>query len=1029
MPTQTKTIYDSLVKSGVYFWNADFSNHTIVLSDSLRYMLGFQQEILTFTELTNLLPEDFRVSLVNNINTATEWFLPVHCPTGIAWFDVHKIQEEVDIYGAHHVMGTAREMRSIEVSEKVAMKGLSVDAMSPLIRSLHMMSESSTFEDGAHLLLQTLQKQMIGVKIGILRWDGGKYFAMVDYVGGHIINAKGEIVGNNGYLHSEWLQSAAMNCTGLSIDANNKLKDQWAKETDFFRRNGGRSVIISPIVTDKGATWGLLCVVSSTRTMWSAFDKQWLEMASGWLGLCLKRMNLIAERDNQLSIVSQACVAGDLSTWSWDCVTGKRTCNEYGIDGVSTRVYNDQNIANEIHRNDINRLNKALYALRDGNLDEVRMNIRIRNKVTNKKEWCEMRGRVTSYSSDGKPLLVSGVMRNIEKDVQREQEEKTAQEFQNSVYNKMPAAIEFFNEEGNLVNLNETAIAMFGIQGKRSVLGINIYDNPNLTEEQRDLIRDNDNAVFSFTYDFSVVGDFYNTKRDDTIEVVYRMSKLYTKGVFAGYMVVVLDNSQVTSQARQIDIFQQYFLEIGSFAKIGVCWFTDTKNGYVSEQWNINLGIVPDAPYMRNLSLCVRVNKEDLEAYGVLLGRIFTGDIDSFQCELRVTHSDDMLHYIKVQFLRSKEVVTGISVDITQTKENEKMLITARSKAERADMLKSQFLANMSHEIRTPLNAIIGFSDLIVQSVDMPELKEYSDIIQANNELLLGIINDIIDLSQIESGTLEMLMGDNDINEIGREIYEEYDKKEHKKIEFFYTPCRTDMRAYCDKYHIKQVVGNLISNAYKFTASGRVHFSIENRDGYVVFNVSDTGCGIPGDQLERIFEPYVKLDTFSVGTGLGLSISKSLAEVMHGSIHVVSTEGRGSQFSLRVPYVRPEDAESYMEQQARSIMLLCNTSETTQFVQYSLDEYDLILEQDHVFMSLWLEKKPRLTIIDQQMFGDSIADVVSSLHSHGEEYRLVVICPSGVNIDTAAIEEAGASAIVPLPVTSEKFKSIVAPLI
>lgn len=1023
--TTTKTICDSLTKNGVYFWDADFSNRTIVLSDSLRYMFGFQQEVITFVELGNLMPEDFRATFVSTINSASEWFLPVYCYEGLIWFDIHKLQQTNDVFGSIHYIGTARQMTDAEVGEKVASKGIAVDTMSPLIKSLHYMSDSESFHQGAHLLLLTLQRQMIGVKVGITRWDNDRIFSIVDFVGGHLINARGEIIGTGGEIHSRWMQSAAMNCERSSFDVQNKIAEQWGNEMQFFVRNGGKSAIISPIVLEQGKTWGMLCVMSSTRTVWSAFDKQWLDMAAGWLGLCLKRMNLINERDNQLSLVSQACQVGGLTTWSWNCVTDERTGTRYSSSGAEVDTYDSLSVRNEIHKNDFARFQKALFALRDGLVDVMHIKVRIRNPLTDRREWCDVRGCVAERDKDGHTLVISGVSRNIESEVQRELQDKASAEFQNTIYNNMPAAIEFFNAQGELVNINCTALEMFGIQYKRSVLGVNIYDNPNLTDEMKDAIGTSDNVVFTLEYDFNNLGSYYNTKRTDKMPVVYRMSKLYTKNVLSGYMVVITDNTEILQKTRQIDIFQQYFLEIGSFAKIGVCWFTDTKNGYVSEQFNINLGIAPDAPYMRNLSLCIRVNQEDLDTYGSLLGRIFTGDIDSFQTELRVTHHDGMLHYIRVQFLRSADVVTGISIDITQAKENEKMLITARSKAERADMLKSQFLANMSHEIRTPLNAIVGFSQLIIEGANNPEMHQYFEIIQTNNDLLLSIINDIIDLSRIESGTMEMSFAENDINALGQEVFELYDKKAHKKVDFFYSPCRSTIKSYSDAIHIKQIVGNLISNAFKFTSSGRVHFWIEQANGEIVFNVTDTGCGIPVEQQERIFEPYVKLDNFSVGTGLGLSLCKNLAEAMHGKMEVISQLGRGSHFVFRLPYIHPEEAQHYMESRSHNIMLLSNNSETTQFVQYALDSYDLILEQDHVFMSLWLEKKPKLTIIDQQLFGDSISDVVSSLRSYGMEHKIIVICPSGGNVDVATIENAGAAAVILLPVTSEKFTSVV----
>lgn len=1020
-----QSIFNALVDSGVGFWDADMDNQTFMLSESLTKLLGFSDEIVTMQEFALKLPEDFRMNVGSKLKSSTEWCFPITSTQGSVWLEIHKIKSSRDVIGHLHYMGTARLMSDEEVGERIVLSGISVETLEPMFKALYLLSNETDFADGVHTILSTIKKQMTGVRTGFVRWDSGDMFTMVESVGATVIDQHGEAVVQNYPIYSRMLQNACETGCMHFFDEKNPLDKQWVTEEKFFIRNGVKAMIVVPIHLGNGKNWGILAVVSPTRSEWSAFDRQWVEMIANWISLCMQRLMLQKESEDQLSLITQSCIVGKFTTWEWMCQTGERKLSEFNGKEFQMSLHSEQDTYQNIHKADHQMFRKAHFDVLNGTSNEIALKVRLRNSNSGHMEWYEMLGKVTSCDADGVPERVIGVARNIDKEVHEEIERRNEIEFQNSIYNNLPAGIEFFNEKGELTYVNDTLIDMFGVVGGRdAIMGLQLFENPNLSEEFLNDVRNNDTAITHFKYNFKKTGKYKSTKQKP-LDVIYQMSKLYKNGCFSGYMLVIIDNSRIVSQEHEIDMFYHYFIEIGKFAMIGMCWFADSKNGYVSEQWNINLGIAPETPYVRTLSYCKNVVPEDLEVYGSLLGRIFVGDIDSFQHELRVMHDDGMLHYIKTQFLRLTDVVIGISIDITQSKENEKMLIETRHKAERADMLKSQFLANMSHEIRTPLNAIVGFSDLIANSIDSQEARMYSEIVHNNNKVLLGIIDDIIDLSCIESNTLDMDYANNSVNAMCADIFTQYDARQHSKVEFTFALMPIDVVAHLDKGHVMQVVGNFISNAFKFTAAGRVHFWAEHNGHEIMFNVSDTGCGISPDNLARVYDPYFKVDTFSVGTGLGLSICRGLARLMGGRVEAFSTEGKGSHFRLTIPLIRPEDNAQEKEIQNKSVMLLSNNNETIQFTQYALSDFDLIIEQEHVFMSLWLKKKPYLTIIDQQLFGDSIAVVVASIHSHGPEYRIVVMCPVGVEIDLVAIEEAGATAIVFTPVTQEKFRAAI----
>lgn len=236
----------------------------------------------------------------------------------------------------------------------------------------------------------------------------------------------------------------------------------------------------------------------------------------------------------------------------------------------------------------------------------------------------------------------------------------------------------------------------------------------------------------------------------------------------------------------------------------------------------------------------------------------------------------------------------------------------AKEKAEKADNLKSAFLANMSHEIRTPMNSIIGFSSLLENEDLSPEKRqEYIRLIRVSGHLLLNLIDDIIDISKIEADQLNLFFSSCQVSGLLEEVFATYyqdatlqSKKIKLQLEVGHDV--TQMNVITDKLRVKQVIGNLISNAIKFTESGSIKFGAYlQEDGFLRFYVTDTGIGIPPESLEVIFERFRKIESdrsrLYRGAGLGLTISKKLVEMLGGHIWAESSPGNGSTFSFTIP--------------------------------------------------------------------------------------------------------------------------------
>lgn len=298
--------------------------------------------------------------------------------------------------------------------------------------------------------------------------------------------------------------------------------------------------------------------------------------------------------------------------------------------------------------------------------------------------------------------------------------------------------------------------------------------------------------------------------------------------------------------------------------------------------------------------------------------------------------------------------LVGSSLVITQRKEMEENLIHAKDKAEESNRLKSAFLANMSHEIRTPLNAIVGFSGLLPTVKESSEQKEYINIIENNNTLLLQLIGDILDLSKIEAGILEFIYTDFDLSQLMRELENSLKLKlKDSTVTLSFDSAQTECFIHSEKNRLSQLIINLVTNSIKFTEKGSICFGYERRRSMLYFYVRDTGIGIPTDKKDKVFERFFKMSNFAQGTGLGLSICQTIVEILGGEIGVESKEGIGSTFWFTIPYqaggqVRTNDKEKIIKStQERLTILIAEDDDSN----YKL--FKSILNDDYSILHAW----------------------------------------------------------------------------
>ena len=480
-----------------------------------------------------------------------------------------------------------------------------------------------------------------------------------------------------------------------------------------------------------------------------------------------------------------------------------------------------------------------------------------------------------------------------------------------NIFKYLPIGIELYDMDGVLVDLNDKELEMFHIEKKEDVLGINIFDNPIFPKEMKERLKKNEDADFTFRYDFSKVGSYYqNTQKQGTIDLMTKVTTLYnSEHQPINYLLINADKTETTVAYNKIQEFEEFFELVGDYAKVGYAHFNILSgHGYAQKSWYRNVGEAYETPLSDIFGTYRHFHPDDRALLIRFLDDARKGLTTQLSKEMRVLREDGTYTWTHVNLLVKKYApqdriieIISINYDITELKRTEEMLVKARDKAEASDRLKSAFLANMSHEIRTPLNAIVGFSSLLTSTENAAEKELYNSLIGHNNKLLLNLINDVIDLSKIESGYLELRPDWVNLTELLDESVAEYAHQVPSGVELLTNYPAHDSLVELDRLRIKQILSNFLSNALKNTTTGHVEIFYEVDHQSVRIGVKDTGRGIPQNMLEKIFERFEKLDSFAQGAGLGLPICKLIVEKMNGRILVDSQLGIGTTFIIELP--------------------------------------------------------------------------------------------------------------------------------
>ena len=617
----------------------------------------------------------------------------------------------------------------------------------------------------------------------------------------------------------------------------------------------------------------------------------------------------IMSKQQDFVFLSKLMANANMGWWEANLATECYTCSEYiseilNLDETGTisfedfnkRILNEEQGPTTVRSFDVQSMSEVVYLL----------------KTPKGSVW--MRSKICFREVDDKGnTIVYGIaeMQDGPDTAIACQALQRSERLLHNIYKNLPVGIELYNKEGVLVDLNDKELDLFHVDSKEELLGINIFENPVFPEEMKERLRNNEDADFTFRYDFSKLGEYYsNNKAEGTIDLVTKVTTLYDENHNpVNYLLINADKTETTVAYNKIQEFEEFFELIGDYAKVGYAHFNIlSKQGHAQKSWYKNIGEESGTPLSEIIGTYKSFHPDDRDLILQFFEEVQKGNADKLSHKIRVFRENGECTWTHVNLFVRKyapqdKVIELISInyDITDLKQIEEMLVNERDRAEASDRLKSAFLANMSHEIRTPLNAIVGFSSLLASAENVVEKELYNSLISHNNELLLNLINDIIDLSKIEAGYLELHQNWFNLTELLDECVAEYARLLPSGVELLTSYPEHDALVELDKLRIKQILNNFLSNALKNTIRGYVEVFYEIDKHCVRIGVKDTGRGIPQNMLEKIFERFEKVDSFAQGVGLGLSICKSIVDKMNGQIQVYSQLGLGTTFIAELP--------------------------------------------------------------------------------------------------------------------------------
>lgn len=467
-------------------------------------------------------------------------------------------------------------------------------------------------------------------------------------------------------------------------------------------------------------------------------------------------------------------------------------------------------------------------------------------------------------------------------------------------------------------------------------------------------------------------------------------------------------------------------------------WFADIVSGKIEigdelfKAYGVDRKEFHD-DFFRMTTFVASIYPDDRGIFEAIYNRLLAGESCKIDLELRL----DLLNTGEYKWVDLKGVaqefdergkvtkVLGFIADIQKRRDDEQALIEAKHRAEESDRLKSAFLANVSHEIRTPLNAIVGFSEVIAHTESECEREEYLDIVKANSNLLLHLINDILDLSRIESGKMEFIDENIQMDELCEELRQMHQMRIKNDVKIIFERPAVSLTIVSDSHRLRQLYSNLISNAIKYTEKGAITFGYKLKGDMMEGYVRDSGSGIPAEKLNNVFGRFEKLDLLKQGFGLGLSICKSILDKMGGEIWVESELGVGSCFYFLIPC---NGTFPVAGEQNKPLILVAEDMDCNyELVKAILEErYSVLRANDGIdVVTKYESSKPDLILMDVRMPGLDGLSAAGIIRELNPTIPIIATTAFAFETDREMALAAGCNGYMSKPLEAEKLKTMV----
>ena len=908
------------------WWEVDLTAGYYLCSDYLSDLLGLDGDTISTSDFLNLIREDYRKQIAQEFRANSsihkdfyEQTFPIHSKYGEVWLHTRLAFREkgTGVDGGDKSFGIIQRVEAPkEEDQRDALR-----RVNDLLCRQNFVSQSLL----RFLRDEAVESCITDILRDILNLYNGKgrvYIFEYDEIYAHHsciyevvsegVSAEIDNLQDMPASESKWWSEQILSGKPIILNTLEQLLEEAPDEYQILVVQGIKSLMVTPLMTGD-RVWGYMGIdLVETYHDWSNEDFQWFSSLGNIINICIElrktKDKVIREQtflNNLFHFMPMGYIRMSIirDENNKPCDYRVTDANEVSSTffGLPLESYIGS-LASEKHPDYLQKLNF---------LEEILDS----NSYREKDEYFPRTERYTHWViySPGKDEIV-GLFLDSTGSVQANRALDRSEKLFQNIFANIPAGVEIYDKDGYLIDLNNKDLEIFGVVNKSDVIGVNFFDNPNVPQGIRDRVRNEDLVDFRLNYSFEQAEGYYETNRSNAIELYSKVSKLYdNEGNFSGYILISIDNTERIDAMNRIRDFENFFLMISDYAKVGYAKLNLlNRKGYAIKQWYKNLGEEEDIPLSEVVAVYSQMHPEDRKRFLDFYDEVRDGKRRHFQGEMRIRRPGTKNEWnwvssnVMVTNYKPEEneiEIIGINYDITELKETEAELIQARDKAEMMDRLKSAFLANMSHEIRTPLNAIVGFSDLLVETEELSERQEYIKIVRENNDLLLQLISDILDLSKIEAGTFEFTSGDVDVNLLCEDIVRSMGMKAKEEVELVFDDHLPVCHVISDRNRIHQVISNFVNNAMKFTSEGSIHVGYKLKDGELEFYVEDTGIGIEKEQLPHIFERFVKLNSFVHGTGLGLSICQSIVEQLGGRIGVDSEKGKGSRFWFTIPGV------------------------------------------------------------------------------------------------------------------------------